>query len=359
MPAIRIDHSVLQSFLTDIFRHTGMPERDAAFCAWATVQSNLWGIDSHGVLRIPDYEMRLRQRVVNPTPTIVNRLPEEMVVGHLDADRAMGYVAGRAGMDLAIAKARRHGLSLVIVSNSNHNGAAGIYSRMAAEQGFLGLATTNVRPNIAMKGATAPATGNNPVSLAAPLPDHSPFCIDVSMSMVAQGKLILAAKKGVPIPTGWATDRNGVDTTDPREGLAGILLPIGDHKGFGLSLFIDLITGVLGGGDFLGHINSMYSSPDLPSNLSHLYAVLNPDLFMERDVFMRRLAEWRDMIKATPVRDGQPAQHIPGEPEVASEARRRREGIPVPDELWKDLEAIAGHYALAMPPRLESDPAAG
>lgn len=349
MADVKIAADTLQAFLTTVFAKTGMPQADAEFAAWCTVQSDLWGIDSHGTLRTPDYEKRLRKKAVNPAPKIVNKLNPDMPIAHLDGDAGLGYIVGRDGMSLAMEKARKFGVSLVIASNSNHYGAAGIYARMAAEKGLLGLTVTNVKPNVGMPGVTAPVTGNNPIALAAPIPDSDPFCIDVAMSLVAQGKLIYAAKKGVPIPAGWATDRAGNATTDPAEGIKGILLPTGMHKGFGISLFIDILTGLLGGGPFLSQIVNMYTHPDEPSQLAHAFIAVNIDMFMERGEYNKRILEWREMLKATPVQPGLPPLIIPGEPEIDMEKKRRADGIVLPSQLWADLRAIAEIHSLQAP----------
>ncbi len=349
MADVTVSADALRSFLTSVFAKTGMPQADAEFSAWATVQCDLWGIDSHGTLRTPDYEKRLRNNIVNPTPKIVNKLHPDLPIAHLDGDKGLGYIVSRDGMQLAIEKAKKSGIAFVLTTNSNHNGAEGLYVRMAAKANMLGLAVTNVRPNIGMPGVTKPVTGNNPVALAAPMPDGEPFCIDVAMSMVAQGKLIYAKKKGVPIPEGWATDTNGVATTDPAEGIKGILLPVGMHKGFGISLFIDILTSVMGGGPFLTQIESMYTRPDEANQLAHAFIVINPDMFMDRAEFLQRMGEWRALIKATPVQPGRPDVIIPGEPEIATEKQRLANGIVLPAQLWADLQAIAQIHGLAMP----------
>lgn len=350
MPDMTVGSAELRAFLAAVFEKTEMPRKDAEFAAWCTVQSDLWGIDSHGTLRFPDYEARLRKRVVNPAPKIVNRLNPGLPIGHLEGDAGLGYIVARDGMKLAMEKAKKFGISLVIASNSNHCGAMAIYSRMAAEAGLLGLSATNVKPNIAMPGATAPVTGNNPIALAAPIPGSPPFCIDVAMSMVAQGKLIYAAKKEAKIPFGWATDRNGIDTDDPVEGIKGILLPTGMHKGFGISLFIDIVTGLLGGGMYLTDIINMYQNPNDPSNLAHIFAAVNPEMFMPREDFSQRMARWKEVFKATPMQSGKPPIIMPGEPEIDSERKRLASGIVLPEQLWKDLGIIANFHGVDLPP---------
>lgn len=323
-----------------------MPREDAGYSASCMVQTNLWGIDSHGVLRLPIYAARLAKKAVNPNPAMKVLSGENAAVGMLDGDAGLGYVVARAGMRLAMEKAGRFGVGLTLATNSNHFGAAALFTKLAADADMLGLAATNVIPNIGMRGACKPITGNNPVALAAPIPGRPPFCLDISMSAVAGGKLLLAAKKGEKIPFDWAVTKEGRDTDDPKLGFEGILLPLGMHKGFGLSLFIDIITGVLGGGFFLDRLKSMYKHPDEPSGTTHIFIALDPGFFMDRKEFGARMADWANRVKAAPLREGTPALRIPGEIEATVEADRLANGIPVPDELYADLGRLAKEYGL-------------
>jgi len=265
----------------------------------------------------------------------------------------MGYVVGKAGMVLAIEKAKKFGLGMVLVRNSNHYGAAALYARMAAEEGMIGISTTNVIPNIGMKGNVKPSTGNNPIALAAPLEGDFPFVLDISLSEVAGGKLLLAAKKGDKIPTNWAVTKEGKETDDPKEGFAGFLLPIGMHKGFGLSLFIDLITGVLSGGPFLHGLKSMYKHADEPSLTSHLFIVINPSVYISKEDYKERIIEWAGMVHGTPMVEPQAKQVIPGELEYKKELERREQGIPFPVELIHDINTYCEKLRIDLPEALK------
>lgn len=165
--------------------------------------------------------------------------------------------------------------------------------------------------------------------------------LDISMSAVAGGKLLLAQKKGEKIPKDWAVTSEGLETDDPFEGFKGFLLPMGMHKGFGLSLYIDLLTGVLGGGAFLHQLRSMYGSPDDPSLTSHLFCAIDPSMFWEPNEFIERMKEWSRAVKAVPMVNEHEKQLIPGELEYMCEQQRLRDGIPVPVNLVKELDEIA------------------
>lgn len=338
-------------FLTEAYTAAGLKPDDAAFCAQCVVQTNLWGVDSHGVLRTSVYINRLRSRAINPDPDIRVVKGEDKALELIHGDDGIGYILGRTGMERAIDKARRFGVGVTVVDRSNHFGAAALYARMAAKAGMIGFATTNVKPNIGMKGNRKPSTGNNPIAMAAPLGGEYPFSLDISLSAVAGGKLLLASKKGEKIPKDWAVTKEGKETDDPDEGFAGFLLPMGLHKGFGLSLFVDIITGVLSGGAFLQDLKSMYAHAGEPSLTSHLFCAMDPSVFMERELFIERMRDWAGMIKSTPMVEEGSTQLIPGELEFLTEKKRMAEGLPFPPDLVDELDALADEMNI---PRLGS-----
>ena len=339
-------------FLTTLFEKAGMKKEDASFSADCMIKTNLWGVDSHGVLRPPIYLKRVMAKVINPAPTIQPIKERQGPMALLDGDAGMGYVVGKAGMELAIEKAKTYGIGLVLANNSNHYGAAALYARMAVEAGMIGISTTNVIPNIGMKGNAKPSTGNNPIAMAAPLKEEFPFVLDISLSEVAGGKLLLAAKKGEKIPTNWAVTKEGKETDDPKEGFAGFLLPVGMHKGFGLSLFVDIITGVLSGGPYLHNLKSMYKHADEPSLTSHVFIAINPSVFINPEDYEARITDWANMVHGTPMVDPQAKQVIPGELEYRKELERKEQGIPFPVDLVSDIAAYCEKLGVEMPAAL-------
>jgi LDH2 family malate/lactate/ureidoglycolate dehydrogenase len=258
----------------------------------------------------------------------------------LDADNAAGFVAGRAAMARAIELAESSAIAAAGVINSNHCGATALYARLAADRGLVGIAMTNVAPNMVMPGAGRPITGNNPLAIAIPSFAAFPFTLDISLSAVAGGKLLVAAKKGEPIPLGWATDKHGQPTTDAQAGFDGYLLPMGGHKGFGLSLAIDILCGLITGGSFQDHVKSMYRYPADPSRTAHLMVVINPLAWMSREKLQERMAEFFSTVKRTPVSDAGQEILLPGEIEYRSEQQRSRDGIPLPPAVYEQLARI-------------------
>lgn len=341
MGEIKVSPSGLKDFLKNLFLKAEMNEEDADFSADCVVKTNLWGIDSHGVLRAPIYMKRLLSKVVNPNPNMKVIKDDGSVMALYDANSALGYVSGKFGMSIAIEKAKKYGISFVLVTNSNHYGAASLYTTMAVKENLIGISTTNVIPNIGMKGNKKPSVGNNPIAMSAPIGGDFPFSLDISLSSVSGGKLLLAAKKNEKIPKDWAVTKDGQETDDPNDGFAGFLLPMGLHKGFGLALFVDLITGVLSGSPFLHGIKSMYKFPDDPSLTTHMFCAIDPTYFIGKDAYEKSIEEWRNTIYTTPMIDSNMRQIIPGEIEYKTETQRKKDGIPIPDDLKNDLLSIA------------------
>ncbi|MDH3351096.1 MAG: Ldh family oxidoreductase [Gammaproteobacteria bacterium] len=336
---INVAASTLMRFLAEIFEKAGCPESDAAVIADCMVQTNLWGIDSHGVIRTAKYLDRIRSGGMNATPKI-RTLQAGAGLEVLDADNGSGYVAGKAAMARAIEIAARQNIAAVGVINSNHCGATSLYAHMALEHDMIGIAMSNVAPNMVMTGGSRAITGNNPIAVAVPSFGDFPFVLDISMSAVAGGKLLVAARNGEKIPLGWATDNEGRPTTDPRAGFDGFLLPLGGHKGFGLSLLVDILCGVITGGSFQHQLKSMYRYPNEPSNTAHLMIVINPLVLIDKEQLKERMSDFVKTIKTSPMCDPDAEMLLPGELEHRREQQRRDEGIPLPAALFAELEAI-------------------
>ena len=334
-----IQADALESYVSALFEKTEMSAEDAAYCAQSLVQTNLWGIDSHGVLRAPIYIERLMSKAMNPAPNI-QKVRGFGALEVLDGDDGMGYVVGRAAMERAIELAELHGVSAVGVVRSNHFGAAALFAKMATEKGLIGIVMTNVIPNVVAPGGSKPITGNNPIAFGVPTFGEFPFMLDISLSNVAGGKLLLASKKGDKIPLDWATDKDGRPTSDPDEAFAGFLLPVGGHKGLGLSYVVDILSGLITGGVFQHEMKSMYKHRDEPSLTCHFMIVINPLALMSREEMENRMRDFYQTIKASPMWDESREMMLPGEIEYRTAVSRRVKGIPLPINLYNDLLAL-------------------
>ena len=333
----------LQQFLSTLFLSTEMSQQDADFCAKALVQTNLWGIDSHGVLRAPVYLERLRKRAMNPTPNM-QKIQGSGAFEVMDGDDGAGFVVGKAAMERAIELAEQFNVGVVGAIRSNHFGAAGLFARMATERGMIGIVMTSVKPNIVAPGGSKPITGNNPIAFGIPTFGEFPFILDISLSNVAGGKLLLASKKGEKIPFDWATDKNGRPTDDPDAAFAGFLLPLGGHKGLGLSYVVDILSGLITGGAFQHSLKSMYKHPNDPSLTGHFMIVINPLMLMSREEMQERMAEFYQTIKASPMWNEEMEMMLPGEIEHRTAQSRMETGLPIPPALYDDLKTLAAKY---------------
>jgi LDH2 family malate/lactate/ureidoglycolate dehydrogenase len=334
-----VNHEDLQGFVTALFESTGVSQEDAAFLAKSLVDINLWGIDSHGVLRVPIYIKRLIAGSCNPQPDI-KTLKNAITLEVLHGDDGPGQIVGRAAMKRAIELAKTYNVGIVGAVRSNHFGAAATFTRMATAEGMLGVAMTNVVQNVAAPGGSKPIIGNNPFSIAVPTYGKYPFVLDISLSAVAGGKLLLASKKGEKIPLDWGTDKNGRPTDDPDEAFKGFLLPVGGHKGLGMAYAVEIMTGVLSGGVFLDAMKGMYKYPDDPSLTSHLMMAINISAIMEPDDLKSRMADFSEKIHTSPMWDENSEMLLPGELEYRSELDRKANGIPLPPQLFEDLTAL-------------------
>lgn len=343
-----MDGNELIAFTNELFEKAGMSEADSMFHANALVQTNYWGIDSHGVIRIPAYFKRMKNGAINTRPDIrVVRGEENLEI--LDADAAAGFIGARDGMLRAIDNAKKTGIAACGVINSNHFGAGALYARMAAEEGMIGIAMTNVKPLIVAPGASVPVTGNNPIAFAIPTYAEFPFVLDISLSVVAGGKLTLAIKKNEKIPTDWATDKEGRPTDDPQKAFDGYLLPMGGHKGLGLSYVVDILSGVITGGVFSKEMKSMYANPEEPSLTGHFFIAIDISKIISKELMKERMKSFKDNLKSTPMWQDGAEMLLPGELEYRKEDQRRSEGIPVPITTYEELMELAKEYKISSP----------
>jgi len=342
---VLVNHAALLDFVTALFEKTGLSPENAAFFAKSMVDINLWGIDSHGVLRVPIYVKRLKSRACNPQPNI-KTIKSAITLEVLDGDDGPGQIVGYAAMKRAIELAKTYNIGMVGAIRSNHFGAAGTFTRMAAAEGMLGVAMTNVVQNVVAPGGSKPIIGNNPFSIAIPTYGEFPFVLDISLSAVSGGKILLASKKGEKIPFDWGTDTEGRPTDDPDVAFKGFLLPTGGHKGLGIAYAVELMTGVLTGGVFLDAMKGMYKYPDDPSLTSHMMMAVNISALMEPDEVEKRMTYFTHKIHTSPMWDNRQEMLAPGEIEHRTMQARKINGIPLPVNLFEELIGLANELGV-------------
>lgn len=338
-----VNHNDLINFIEKLFVKSNIKPKEASFIAKSLVHTNMYGIDSHGVMRVPIYIDRLLNGAMNAQENF------EKVAGSLafetyDGNQGMGITVGRKAMQRAIDLAQEYNVGVVGVKNSNHFGAAGIYTRMAIEENMVGISMTNVKPLIVAPGAKQPSVGNNPFSIGFPTSKKFPFLLDMSLSVVAGGKLSLAMKKGEKIPMDWATDRKGQATDDPKKAFEGYLLPTGGFKGLGLAYAIDLFSGLLTGGSYSHDVESMYEKKEETSHTGHFMIALNLEAIIGKEDYLTEMDNYYAKLKATPMISNNEELYLPGELEQDKYEYSLKHGIDLPIKIYEELIALGQKY---------------
>ena len=335
---VRVAHDALRTFVTAVYEKGGLPPRDAALIADTLVQADLWGHQSHGVLRTGWYFARLESGAMNPKtePTFVR---DAKAVAVIDGGDGVGQVVTEFATREAIKRAKAHGVASITVRNSNHFGTCMYYTRMAAEAGCVMLLMTNGGPAIAPWGGRKKVIGTNPWSISAPAGSRTPLMMDMAVTGVARGKIYLARQRHEQIPLGWALDADGAPTTDPQKAIDGIILPMAGHKGYAIGTVVDMLAGVLSGSSFLSAVNGPYKA-DLKSGAGHFLTAYDIEAFMPLAEFNARMDAFIGEIKSVPLAQGTEEIFYPGEMEARADARQRREGIELPDDTIAELRRL-------------------
>jgi LDH2 family malate/lactate/ureidoglycolate dehydrogenase len=340
----RIAPERLLDFATAVYVRTGMPEEDARLAADTQVQADLWGHQSHGVMRLPWYVARLRAGVCDPAAK-----PEAVVdagaIAVLDGGDGMGQVLTAHAMQDAIRRAKAHGIGAVALRNSNHFGTAMYFTLMAARAGCVGFLSTNASPAMAPWGGRRKAVGTNPWSWAAPAGSHPPMVLDIANTGVARGKIYLARQKGQSIPEGWAINAAGAPTTDPAEAIEGIILPMAGHKGYAIAVVMDMLSGVLTGGAFGTGVHGPYQT-EHRSGAGQFMIALDIGAIQPLAEFGARMDRLIAELKSVPLAQGFEEVVYPGEIEARNDVRSRADGLLLPPDTLADLSKLANETGL-------------
>lgn len=333
---------------TACFQAAGVPDTDAKWTAEVLVRADLQGTATHGLSRLHAYVTGIRQGKIKAQPNlqIENTGPVTAVI---DGDQGLGPVVAKAAMDFAINQARQAGIGVTSVCNGNHAGAMSTYTELAANEGFIGFALTNAQPAIPPWGGREAYFGTNPIALAAPQKDTGPVSIDLATSITARGNIILAAKRNEPIPEGWALDEAGLPTTDAVAALKGSVLPMAGPKGYSLALMVEILSGILSGGNFGSHVGSIYDEGSDPPGTGMFMMVLNPDFFIGRDSFKARVSQLAEEVTSLPLAVGVDRILLPGERRQELERQRREHGVPLSQQTEIELSQTAKEYGILMP----------
>jgi LDH2 family malate/lactate/ureidoglycolate dehydrogenase len=313
------------------------------------VEADIYGYGTHGVFRLRQYLARLGGGGCNPTPNITIA-HETVATAVIDGDDGLGHLAMSAARDLAIEKARTAGIGWVGVRRGNHAGPLALYVRPQAEAGMLGMAAAVGSANhVPPYGGTDLLIGTNPIAFSAPSTDPDPFVFDMATTVAAMGKIKTMLQQGQPMPEGWMVGRDGKPLTDPARKSEGFLLPIGGPKGFGLSVAIGLMAGVLNGAAFGPDVVDFTKDTTSSTNTGQFVAALNPAAFGMGDDFAEAAANVFAEMRASLPLPGHDPVRMPGDGKTAAADDRRKSGLTLKPALRRDLNALAADCGLATP----------
>lgn len=339
----------LKSFCEQVLVSAGMNLEEAKVASDSIVKANLEGVDSHGISRLPIYMRRFRDGRMNVNPNI-QLIQKTTSVLLADGDNGLGHIVSYRAIVKGTEMAKQSGTCVIAVKNSNHFGTAAYFCQLACEQNLACIAFTNSPPGIAPWGGKRAFFGTNPIAFGFPTGSDQPVIIDLSTSIVARGKIILAAKQGQLIPDGWAIDENGQPTNDPKAALKGSVLPLGGAKGSALALAVEILTGVLSGAAFGPHVKNIYDDGETePANVGHFFILMDIEKFISLPLFFASMENLLKEMKEVPLAPGKSEIRYPGE-------RRKRErelhlsgGISLSSSIEEELTNIGKEYNVLFP----------
>ncbi|HUC52346.1 MAG TPA: Ldh family oxidoreductase [Xanthobacteraceae bacterium] len=337
----RVPAERIETFIAKAFAAAGLSEADARTLGRLMVEADLRGSDTHGVIRLPLYVRRIRAGGVNAKPNIrvVSDRPSAAL---LDGDNGMGHLVMTRAAEIAIAKAKVTGIGWVGARMSNHAGPASLYVTMPLADDMIGLYfAVGSNNHLPPWGGSDSLLGTNPVAVAVPAGDEPPIVLDMAPTVAAYGKVRLKAQRGEQMPIGWMIDREGKPLTDPKRADEGHLLPIGDYKGYGLSLIIGLLAGALNGAALGRDVIDFVKNTGQATNTGQAIAALAVETFMPASEFKRAVDRIIRDIRNSQKLPGVERIWLPGEQSHAKLLDRRAHGVPMPKSLRESLDTVA------------------
>ena len=326
----------LKKLISNIFLKHGLIKNHANICADALVNAELVGASSHGLSRLKMYCDRINKKVINPKPKIkIKNISKSISV--VDADNSIGFVAAEIGIKKTIENAKKTGFGLVGIKNSGHYGLSGYYVEKAVKKDLITFAFTNAPPAIAPHGGKKTIFGTNPICFGSPTNNNIPFILDTSMSIINRGKIRVAAKLNKSIPKGVALDKFGNQTTNAKEALSGVQLPIGGFRGSGLAWMVDILTGVFIGSAHSGKVRDPFDDFGGPQNIGHLFIAFKNNLFVKN--YKQEIKININRIKNIPKIKGEKI-YYPGERKFFRKKINSKRTIKIPSSIKRDLDNL-------------------
>lgn len=342
-----VTHEALRSFIEAAFLSQGLPAADAAQVAGLMAEADLQGSDGHGVIRLPQYIKRIRAGGINKHPDI-RVVHERAAMAVVHGDNGMGHLVVSRAVDIAIAKAREAGVAWVGTRYSNHAGPASLYARRPLQHDMLGLyfAVGNAN-HLPPWGGMEMLLSTNPIAAGVPTQDEPPVVLDMATTVAAYGKVKAKAKRGEPMPVGWMIDRQGQPLLDPKRSAEGFLLPIGEHKGYGLALIVGLLAGTLGGAAMGREVIDFNADHVSVTNTGQAILVIDLAAFGDPAHFKQAVDNLVRDIRSSERLPGVQRIWLPGEQSFEKRARYREHGIPVAAGLLDELDTLAAEIGIA------------
>ncbi len=354
MGYVNWSYEELNHFCQDVFESFGFTKEESGIITDVLLTADLYGFESHGMQRMVRYHKGIEKGTIHPKekPEIVFETPVSAVV---DGHNGMGQLISLFAMNKAIEKAKKTGVGIVSVRNSNHFGIAGYYTKIACDQGLLGMSCTNSEAIMVPTFGKQAMLGSNPIAVSMPA-DPYPFFFDCSTTVVTRGKLEMYNKSGTPLPDGWALDQNGHASNNAPEVLANIvskggggIMPLGgceevsgSHKGYGYGMICELFSSILS----LGVTSDQCCTFSDKTGICHGFMAIDPAIFGDPEKIKKHFSDYLEAIRESPKADGKDRIYTHGEKEILAEKDRRENGIPVNDNTMVELANLCEYLKL-------------
>ena len=350
MRSYRISTEGLKSLCAAVFAADGMAPENAEKVAASLIEADLRGVSSHGSVRLKSYIERSHREHWNPNPQF--RFEQTMpAVALMDGDAGFGALVGTAAMEKAVELAESFGVGICAARNSSHFGMAAYYALLAAERDMLGFVCTNGMPNLAPFGGREGMLGTNPFSIALPAKDQEPLVLDVACSVTARGNVSNYKREGKPLPEGWCMDAEGHPTTDPAAALKGTMLPFGGHKGSGLAVFVDMLSGIFSGAAYGVHLrDGQKEGHEGGPGVGHFFLAAKLSAFSDPDALKERIRTALDEIRSSAPAPGFDEVLMPGDVEARKYRINRERGVLMGEGSWQEIREVCRRFGIAEDP---------
>ena len=334
---MNIKNKKLFNLVKEIFIKHNLTSHHAEIATKALINAEMVGAYGHGLSRLRMYCERIKKKVINPKPKIkIKEISKS--ISHIDADNSIGFVAADIAIKKAINNAKKTGIGLVAVKNSGHYGLSGYYAEQAIKENLVTMIYTNAPPAIAPYGSSKSLFGTNPICFATPTSTKTPFILDTSISMINRGKIRFAAKNSQKLPLGVALDKFGKPTIDANKALRGVQLPVGGFRGSGLAWMVDILSGVLTGGNHAGRVKDPFEDFTGPQNIGHLFITFKTNLFVKD--YNQRIKDNIKRVKRLPKVKGIKEIMYPGQNKYKRYKMNLKKEIKMSKIIKKEFEIL-------------------